>query len=347
MEDNHKKRRLGKGLSELLGEVRMQNNASSSQVHNHSEPSLPQSEAYQNTDADILKKQSLDIKIGHDIQQKQIFNLPIEYIEPNKTQPRKVFNPEDMQNLTLSVQEFGILQPLIVTKKADDDHYFLVAGERRWRAAQLAGLKQVPVIVQDFTPLEIAQVALIENIQRSDLNPIEEAFAYQYFIEVFELTQNEIATKVGKSRSHIANMLRLLTLSTRIKEAINNGELSTGHAKLLIGLDEDIAQRLTQDVIQKDLSVKDLARKVSFYKDDVHSDNIKKPHNFASLQEAQNNKDADTKALEADLSAALGLDVSIDTIKDTKAGRVILNYKSLEQLDEICRRLCQAGDTQF
>ena len=345
MEDNHKKRRLGKGLSELLGEVRMQNNAASSQSHHYSETPPPSPEI-QNVPT-ILQEQSLDIKTEGDGQQKQIFNLPIEYIEPNRTQPRKVFNLEDMQNLTLSIHEFGILQPLIVTKKADDDHYLLVAGERRWRAAQLAGLKQVPVIVKDFTPLEIAQVALIENIQRSDLNPIEEAFAYQYFIEIFELTQNEIATKVGKSRSHIANMLRLLTLSSKIKDAINKGELSTGHAKLLIGLDEDIAQRLTQDVIQKDLSVKDLARKVSFYKNDGDTNSIKKPHNFASLREAQDNKDADTKALQADLSAALGLDVSIDSMKNTGTGRVVLNYNSLEQLDEICRRLCQAGDTQF
>ena len=182
-------------------------------------------------------------------------------VEPNKEQPRKKFNEEALAELAESVKQFGIIQPLLVAKR---DHYYeIIAGERRWRAAKLAGLKEVPVIIKDFTPQEIVEVSLIENIQRQDLNPVEEALAYKRLLEEFMLTQDEIATRVSKSRTAVTNSMRLLKLDQRVQELLIDESLSAGHARALIVIENgDLQFETAQKIIEEKLSVRDTEKLV-------------------------------------------------------------------------------------
>lgn len=182
--------------------------------------------------------------------------LPINKIEPNKLQPRKSFEEDSLQELAESIKQFGVIQPLIVQKK--DKRYEIIAGERRWRASRLAGLKEVPVIIKDFTPQEVLEIALIENIQREDLNPIEEAYAYQRLIQEFSLKQDELAERVSKSRASITNSLRLLKLDESVKQMLIDSILSAGHARALLPIENPEDQYNTAcKVIDKRLSVRD------------------------------------------------------------------------------------------
>jgi ParB family chromosome partitioning protein len=255
--------------------------------------------------------------------------LPIDQIAPNPEQPRKRFADDDLEDLTASIREKGVIQPLIV-RKIDSGKYEIVAGERRWRAAQKAQLHELPVVVRDFTDVEVLEVAIIENIQRADLNPIEEASGYRQLMDRFGHTQEKMAEALGKSRSHIANLLRLLSLPDPVLEMVRRGDLSGGHARALVPAAEPL--KLAQQIVKGGLSVRAAEALVK----------KERPGNAAGKLEPSKpvlEKDADTKALEGDLSAALGMKVVIDHKPGQEKGHVTLYYKSLEELDELCRVL--------
>ena len=191
-------------------------------------------------------------------------------IEPNREQPRKRFSEKELQELADSIKQFGVLQPLLVKKNGD--YYEIIAGERRWRAAKLAGLKEVPVIIMEYTEKEIVEIALIENIQRENLNPIEEALAYSRLMTEFNMKQEELAERVAKNRSTISNAIRLLKLNSKIQELIVEGKLSSGHARALIDLeDEDIKYELALRIVEEQLSVRDIERIVKAIKENKTS----------------------------------------------------------------------------
>jgi len=256
--------------------------------------------------------------------------VPIERIEPNPDQPRRTFDTAALQDLASSIREKGIIQPLIVRPSPRDDGRFeIVAGERRWRAAQMARLHQIPVLVRDFDDTEVLEVAIIENVQRADLNPVEEAAGYNQLMEKFGHTQDMLAKALGKSRSHIANTVRLLSLPEDVQTWLREGKLSSGHARALITADDPVA--LAREVIKKGLSVRETEKLVKA----AEGRDTAKPAKPRPVAD----KDADTRALEGDLSAGLGMKVSIDHQPGGENGKVVIAYDSLEQLDELCRVL--------
>ncbi|MGY3438450.1 MULTISPECIES: ParB/RepB/Spo0J family partition protein [unclassified Marinovum] len=256
--------------------------------------------------------------------------IPVERISPNPDQPRRQFTPDALQELANSIAEKGVIQPLIVRPKGED-RFEIVAGERRWRASQMAQLHEVPVIVRDFTDTEVLEVAIIENIQRADLNPVEEATGYRQLMDRFGHTQDKLAKALGKSRSHIANLLRLLNLPDEVRDMLQNGDLSAGHARALVTSEN--AVELARRVVSQGLSVRDTEKAA---KQPTTVEPVKKTTSFLSESPG---KDADTRALEGDLSAHLGLKVSVDHKPGGEGGKLVLTYNSLEQLDDLCRRL--------
>ncbi|MFK7874999.1 MAG: ParB/RepB/Spo0J family partition protein [Paracoccaceae bacterium] len=256
--------------------------------------------------------------------------LPIEQIFANPDQPRKSFVESDLNDLANSIREKGIIQPLIV-REMSNNQFQIVAGERRWRAAQMANLHEVPVVVREFTDLEVIEIAIIENVQRSDLNPVEEALGYRQLMEKFGHTQEKMAEALGKSRSHIANVLRLLQLPHPIQDLLAEGKLSSGHARALITAENPEA--LAEEIVAKGLSVRaveGIVKKQNAPSDQPASHKVKAPGT---------EKDADTKALESDLTAAVGLKVQLNHDAGKESGSVKISYTSLDQLDEICRIL--------
>lgn len=253
--------------------------------------------------------------------------VPIEKIKPNPEQPRRTFTQEQLDDLAASVKEKGVIQPLIVRPSPSvEGEYEIVAGERRWRASQMAKLHQLPVIVREYSDTEALEVAIIENIQRADLNAIEEAAGYRDLMDRFGHTQEKVSEALGKSRSHIANLLRLLNLPDDVQAFVRDGQLTAGHARTLVTADN--ASALAREIISKGLSVR-AAEKLA--KGPVPS----KPRSSSPNAE----KDADTKALEADLSAATGMKVQIDHKAGGEAGTVTIRYQNLDQLDDICGKL--------
>ncbi|GGA99612.1 ParB/RepB/Spo0J family partition protein [Allosediminivita pacifica] len=260
--------------------------------------------------------------------------VPVEKIVPNPDQPRRTFTDEQLRELADSIRSKGVIQPLIVRQSPKNPDLFeIVAGERRWRAAQLAQLHELPIIVREFNDTEVLEIAIIENIQRADLNPIEEAAGYRQLMFKFGHTQEKLAEALGKSRSHIANMMRLLNLPEGIRGHVSEGRLSAGHARALITAPN--AEELAKQVVAKGLSVRETERLV---KQAAPRDTPPKPTAARGATE----KDADTKALEGDLSAALGMKVSIDHKADDESGQVTVSYKTLEQLDALCAILSQS-----
>ena len=254
--------------------------------------------------------------------------VPIEQVQPNPDQPRRTFDPAALDELAASIAEKGVIQPLIVRKApGKKDGYEIVAGERRWRAAQMAKLHEIPVILRDYTDTEVLEIAIIENIQRADLNPVDEATGYQQLMDRFGHTQDQMAKALGKSRSHIANLLRLLKLPAEVQGYLVSGQLSAGHARALVG--HDMALQLAREVIQRKLSVREteaLAKK---------GPAIKK----RSVPGAPVPKDPDTVQLENELTATLGMKVTIDHAAGGEGGKLVLSYKSLDQLDDLLRAL--------
>ena len=245
--------------------------------------------------------------------------LPVAFLKPNRFQPRRFFDAGELKELADSIKEKGVLQPILVRPAETKDSFEIVAGERRWRAAQLAKLHEVPVIVRNLSDGESLEIAIIENVQRAGLNAIEDALGYQELINKFTYTQEQLSDVIGKSRSHIANMLRLLKLPDSIKEMITDGRLSAGHARTLVGAPNP--EQLAKEILAGGLNVRQAEKKAA---------TPKEPPKKVT-------KDADTKALEASVSNSLGMTVEIEH-KGTK-GLVKIHYKNLEQLDEIMRRL--------
>ncbi|SFO36968.1 chromosome partitioning protein, ParB family [Cohaesibacter marisflavi] len=245
--------------------------------------------------------------------------IPIEFLRPNPRNPRQDFVEKDLDDLTRSVKEKGIMNPILCRAvKDEEDSYEIIAGERRWRAAQAAGLHEVPVLIHDVNDKEALELAIIENVQRADLNALEEALGYDQLIAEFDYTQAELADVIGKSRSHVANTLRLLKLPESIKDYLKKGELTAGHARALITAEnpEELARRIVED----GMTVRD-AEKAGQEKEKVKEPKPKKE------------KDADTVALEKRLTDRLGWNVFIAPKK--KGGELKIQYKSLEQLDAI------------
>jgi ParB family transcriptional regulator, chromosome partitioning protein len=246
--------------------------------------------------------------------------LPIAFLRPNKLQPRKRFAPEELNDLAESIREKGILQPILVRPiKGEANSYEIVAGERRWRASQMAKLHEVPVVIREMNDSESLEIAIIENVQRSDLNAIEEAAAYYELMERFKFTQEKVAKEVGKSRSHIANTLRLLTLPEPVRALVREGKLTAGHARTLIGLPD--AEKRAQEIMAGMLNVRQAEQRSA---------------NKKSGKAQHKQVDPDTRDLESRISNALGLRVQVAD-KGKKGGEV-----RIEQLDEITRRLSKS-----
>lgn len=255
--------------------------------------------------------------------------VPIEKIVANPNQPRRQFLQEELDDLTASIKEKGVLQPLIVRPKGDGQ-YEIVAGERRWRASQAAKLHEVPVLIREYSDLEMMEVAIIENIQRSDLNAMEEALSYKQLMEKFGHTQEKMAEALGKSRSHIANLVRLLHLPEDVRHLVHERKLSAGHARALITSDN--ASELANKIVKGGLSVRATEALVKKDAAGIASNSTKKPKLVAE-------KDADTQALEGDLSATLKMKVSIDHKMGGESGSITISYETLDQLDELCNLL--------
>ncbi len=248
-------------------------------------------------------------------------HVPVEMLHPNPDNPRKHFAEEDLESLAKSLRDKGLLQPLVVRPRADGS-FEIVAGERRWRACQRAGIHDVPVLIRELDDKETLEIALIENIQRSDLNALEEARAYRQLLEQYGYTQQQLADSIGKSRSHIANTMRLMSLPESIQKQIEDGSLTAGHARSLVATEtpEDLADK----IIKLKLTVRETEDMVRGQP--------------AKTAKVKIEKDADTRALEKNLAEALGLGVIVSH-KGPSGGAVNIQYKTLEQLDEIARRL--------
>jgi ParB family chromosome partitioning protein len=256
--------------------------------------------------------------------------VPIERIRPNANQPRRSFEETALAELAASIREKGIIQPLIVRADPQQNgHFEIVAGERRWRAAQIANLHEVPILIREFDDSEVLEVAIIENIQRADLNAIDEAAGYRQLMDRFGHTQEHLGNALGKSRSHIANLLRLLTLPEDVQSYVVDGRLSAGHARALVG--HNRASDLARVIIQKKLSVREaeaLARKKTTEKSAPRS-----------AKGGDQTKDADTVQIERELSAAIGMRVTIDHSAEIGEGKLSVHYRTLAQLDDLLRAL--------
>lgn len=251
--------------------------------------------------------------------------VPVDLINPNPRNPRRSFGEADLTDLTQSIREHGLVQPVVVRPAPEAGRYELIAGERRWRAAQRAGLNEIPIIVRDVNDRTALELAIIENVQRADLNPVEEAMGYQQLIDEHQYTQSDLGQVIGKSRSHVANTLRLLKLPDVIRDMLEDGSLSAGHARALVTANDPAG--LAKRIIDEGLSVRQAE---SLAQAPVQAN---RPSNLTSRPD----KDADTKSLERLLSDVVGLNVTISH-KD-RGGDVKISYKTLDQLDDLCRRL--------
>lgn len=294
MNDDNSKRRLGRGLAALIGEM----------------DQLPA--------ADIGERPTVNPDRL----------VPIEFVGRNPRNPRRYFDESELQDLASSIRQHGIVQPVVVRTTADN-RFEIIAGERRWRAAQLAGLIEIPVIIRDVDDRTALEIAIVENVQRSDLNPLEEAMGYELLIADHGYTQNDLGEIIGKSRSHVANSLRLLKLPEPVRDMLASGTLSAGHARALIPTSDPIT--LAKTVVAKGMSVRDAER---LAQNDIKAQSD--PNHGQAVQ--KDVKDADTLALERTLSDVLGLDVTVNH-KGIGGGQLRIVYKTLEQLEEICRLL--------
>jgi len=293
MNEDNSKRRLGRGLAALIGEMDQMPAAAGA-----SQPLNP----------DRM--------------------VPIEFVGRNPRNPRRYFDESELQDLASSVRQHGIVQPVVVRTIAES-RYEIIAGERRWRAAQLAGLIEIPVIIRDVDDRTALEIAIVENVQRSDLNPLEEAMGYELLIADHGYTQNDLGEIIGKSRSHVANSLRLLKLPEPVRDMLASGTLSAGHARALVPTSDPIS--LARTIVAKGLSVRDTER---LAQNDIKAQ-TDPAHGVAATRAPE--KDADTLALERSLSDVLGLDVSVN--HKGNGGYLRISYKTLEQLEEVCRLL--------
>lgn len=293
MNEDNSKRRLGRGLAALIGEM----------------DQLP----------------AADVASATTVNPDRL--VPIEFVGRNPRNPRRYFDESELQDLASSIRQHGIVQPVVVRTIADN-RFEIIAGERRWRAAQLAGLIDIPVIIRDVDDRTALEIAIVENVQRSDLNPLEEAMGYELLIADHGYTQNDLGEIIGKSRSHVANSLRLLKLPDPVRDMLASGTLSAGHARALVPTSDPTA--LAKAIVAKGMSVRDAER---LAQNDIRSQGDPN-HGQAARKD---DKDADTLALERTLSDVLGLDVTVN--HKGNGGHLKISYKTLEQLEEICRLL--------
>lgn len=259
----------------------------------------------------------------------KVLEIDINQIEPNRDQPRKIFRQEELAELAESIRQYGIISPIIVKK--ENDYYSIIAGERRWRAARIAELTSVPVIVRDYDDFDTLHVALIENLQRADLNPVEEALSFRRLLDEFDLTQEAVAEKIGKSRSAVANSLRLLNLSERILGHLQEDRLSAGHAKVLLGVADDTQRdALADQIAEESLSVRETERLVA-----ALSKGKKEKARDANLSP----KPSEYVYLENELNTALGTKVNIKSGKSGDKGKIEIEFFSKEELDRIYLQL--------
>ena len=252
--------------------------------------------------------------------------IPVELLVANRANPRRDFDDEQLSELTASIKEKGVMQPLLVRPAGDGRSFEIIAGERRWRAAQRAGLHDLPVVVREVDDKEALELAIIENVQRVDLNPLEEAQGYEQLIEQFAYTQQDLAQVIGKSRSHVANTLRLLKLPREVRELVSSGQLTAGHARTLITAEDPAA--LAQQIIARGLSVRE-----------AEALSQRKPAPKSAAGDVPPPRDADIVALEKQLSDATGFSVQIHNKPKSESGHVEIRYRTLEQLDAILSRL--------
>lgn len=290
MNDDPSKRRLGRGLAALIGEM-----------------DQPISEVATKPSVSADRKVAIDLVVR------------------NPKNPRKHFAEAELQDLASSIRQHGIVQP-VVARSVADGKFEIIAGERRWRAAQLAGLNEIPVLIREVDDRTALELAIVENVQRADLNPVEEALGYEQLIAEHGYTQNDLGEIIGKSRSHVANSLRLLKLPDIVREMITSGTLSAGHARALIPTSDPVG--LARTIIAKGFSVRDAER--------IAQNNIR-AQSQPALETKSVQKDPDTLALERSLSDSLGLDVIVN--HKGEGGRLTISYKSLEQLEDVCRLL--------
>ena len=288
MSDDLSKRRLGRGLAALIGQM---------------DQPLPVDAAPKEISPDRM--------------------VPIEHVSRNPRNPRRQFDEAELQDLASSISQHGIVQPVVV--RPVGDRYEIIAGERRWRAAQLAGLHEIPVIVRDVDDRTALEIAIVENVQRADLNPLEEALGYDQLIAEYGYTQNDLGGIIGKSRSHVANSLRLLKLPEPVRDMLSSGELSAGHARALVTTSNPVS--LARTIVAKGMSVRDAER---LAQNDIKAQS-------ETNQSKVEKKDSDTLALERTLSDSLGLEVRIN--HKGGSGQIRINYRTLDQLEEICRLL--------
>lgn len=315
------KKGLGRGLNDLLGTPEASKSTRSNRV-------AESGSAYRVNQSKNVTKEVVK-EVVREVEQKININL----IEPNRSQPRKQFDEEALNELAASIKQFGVLEPLIVKKKGD--YYEIIAGERRWRAARLAGLKELPVVVRDYTDKEIMEISLIENIQREDLNPIEEAEAYQSLISEYNLKQEEVADRVSKSRSTITNSLRLLKLCEDVRQMVMYNMISTGHARALIPIEDPKLQYETAAIVyDQKLSV----RETEAY---VKSILEKKPEK-ADKKPEEKDLSVFYSDIENRLKAILGAKIAIKASNNNK-GKIEINYYSQDELDRITEMLYSIG----
>lgn len=317
---------LGRGLSSLMGDADTASTIETGTPAPKQAPPKPDNKALKQVQAAIKEPpKKAEPVLAKEKNKAPPSVLPIASLTPTPLQPRKNFHPEQIRELANSIKNKGLLQPILVRKSSKAGEYEIVAGERRWRAAQKAKLHEVPVVVKHLNNQEVLQISIIENIHREDLTPIEEARAYARLIDDFSNTQEDIAKLVSKSRSHIANLLRLLTLPEDVIELLDAGKLTMGHARTLVGKAD--ASALAKKIIKEKMSVRE-AEQLTADKRAVS----------AAAKEGAPEKDADTRALEQGLSEILGLKVNI-AHRGKTGGKLAIKYKTLEQLADICERL--------
>ena len=311
------KKGLGRGLNDLLG---------TSEASKSSRSRNNQQNSSENTSKEVKTVTKEVVKeVVKEVEQKIKINL----IEPNKSQPRKQFDEEALQELSDSIKKYGVLEPLIVTKKGD--YYEIIAGERRWRAARMAGIKEVPVVIRDYTDKEIMEISLIENIQREDLNPIEEAEAYESLISEYNLKQEEVAERVSKSRSTITNSLRLLKLCEDVRQMVMYNMISTGHARALIPIEDPKLQYETAAIVyDQKLSVRETEAYVKAILE-------KKPEK-EEKQKPQKDLSVFYSDIENKLKSILGAKIAIKASNNDK-GKIEINYYSQDELVRITEML--------
>ena len=326
------KRRLGRGLSSLLSKDQELASIIKSKVIEKVNEKIPsQNKKSFKIDAINNTNNILEVK-PRDIETQTL--LPIQNLVTGKFQPRKTFDQNELEELGESIKSNGILQPILVRRLANKgSSYEIIAGERRWRAAQIAKLHEVPVIVRDFDDETAMGVAMIENLQRSDLNIVEEAEGYRVMMHNFQYTQEKLSSHIGKSRSHIANILRMLSLPSYVKRHIINGDLSFGHARSLVTLSDENSKEVTDKIIDEGLNVRQTERLVNSLKPGKHSS--------SGLVGAANDQQANPNIeyLEKELTNLLGLKVEFSHRSSSNSGKMSIFYKSLDQIQPIIDKL--------